>query len=198
MLPELWLLKCRTFLFLVLSGGDSKNLVTAWAKHLSAAERSSWLNMKTRQWNPFFFIYYLNSICWYISFLHFKIFKIQFHEVPPLLYVLVCKIHSSTCQRRQFQACYGNTNKKFMLCLADSDQWRNGGCGRGRLREPFNKRNIYEKILFQIVLNEVLRSCEKLLLLMWKLWCKTIRTKKLDDCIIKKIMKSSFKTWNIM
>ena len=33
--------------------------------------------------------------------------------------MLVCKIHNFRCQRWQFQACYGSTNKKFMLCLAD-------------------------------------------------------------------------------
>ena len=40
------------------------------------------VNMITRQVAPFF-IYSLSSIRWCISFLHFKIFKIQFHEVPP-------------------------------------------------------------------------------------------------------------------
>ena len=42
--------------------------------------------------DPIFFIYSLSSICWYISFLHFKTSKIQFHGVPPLHFVLVCKI----------------------------------------------------------------------------------------------------------
>ena len=37
-------------------------------------------NMISRQMA--FFIYSLSSISWYISFLHFKSFKIQFHEVP--------------------------------------------------------------------------------------------------------------------
>ena len=32
---------------------------------------------------PIFFIYYLNYICWNISSLHFKTFKIQLHGVPP-------------------------------------------------------------------------------------------------------------------
>ena len=48
--------------------------------------------------------------------------KCQFPpKIPiwPLLCVFVCKIHSFTCQRWQFQAFYGSTNKKFMLCLAD-------------------------------------------------------------------------------
>ena len=40
LLPELWLLKCKTWLF-VFSADNSKQLVTAWAKHLSATERSS-------------------------------------------------------------------------------------------------------------------------------------------------------------
>ena len=31
-----------------------------------------------------FFIYSSSSIHWYISFLHFKTFKIQFHEITPL------------------------------------------------------------------------------------------------------------------
>ena len=29
--------------------------------------------------DPIFLIYYLSSICWYISILNFKTFKIQFH-----------------------------------------------------------------------------------------------------------------------
>ena len=43
--------------------------------------------------DPIFFICSLSSIRWYISFLHFKTFKIQFCGVPFLHYVLVCKIH---------------------------------------------------------------------------------------------------------
>ena len=41
LLPQLWLLKCKTWLFFVFSADDSKKLVTAWAKHLSPTERSS-------------------------------------------------------------------------------------------------------------------------------------------------------------
>ena len=47
-----------------------------------------------------FLIHSLNSIHqsvrWrqYISLLHFKNSKIQFHEVPPLYYALVCKIYT--------------------------------------------------------------------------------------------------------
>ena len=81
---------CNMALF-VFSSDDSKNLVAVWTKNLSAAERSSRVNMIIRQMNPFF-IYYLNFICWYISFLHFRTFEIQFHWVLFLLYVLVCKI----------------------------------------------------------------------------------------------------------
>ena len=40
----------------VLSADDSKQLVTAWAKHLSTTERSSWVNMMTRQMTPFFYL----------------------------------------------------------------------------------------------------------------------------------------------
>ena len=55
LLPELWL-KCNTWLFFVFSTDDSKKLVTAWEKHWSATERSSWVNMITRQvkWPHFF------------------------------------------------------------------------------------------------------------------------------------------------
>ena len=68
---------------------------------------------------PFFYLLFeLYLFCWYISFLHFKTFKIQFHEVLPLLYVLVCKIHRFECQRWQFQVCYGSTNKKFMFTIS--------------------------------------------------------------------------------
>ena len=41
LLPQLWLLKCKTWLFFVYYADDSKKLVTAWAKYLSATERSS-------------------------------------------------------------------------------------------------------------------------------------------------------------
>ena len=42
--------------------------------------------------DPTFLSYFLGSICWYISCLHFKSFKIQFNRVPWLQYILVCKI----------------------------------------------------------------------------------------------------------
>ena len=35
--------KCKTWLFFVYSADNSKKFVTAWAKNLSAAERSSWI-----------------------------------------------------------------------------------------------------------------------------------------------------------
>ena len=34
--------------------------------------------------NPIFLIYFLSSIHWYVSFLHFKTFKFHFHGVPLL------------------------------------------------------------------------------------------------------------------
>ena len=40
-----------------------------------------------RQQNTYF-IYYLSCVCWFISFLHFNIFKIQFNGVPPLPFAL--------------------------------------------------------------------------------------------------------------
>ena len=51
------------------------------------------ITMITRQNDPIFFICSSSSIRCYISFLHFKTFKIQFCGVPFLHYVLVCKIH---------------------------------------------------------------------------------------------------------
>ena len=62
--------KCKTWLLFVFSADNRKKLVAAWAKHLSATERSSWVP-------SFFFIYYLNFICWYIPLVHFKTFKIE-------------------------------------------------------------------------------------------------------------------------
>ena len=38
LLPKLWLLKCKTWLFFVFSADDSKKLVTAGVKHLTATE----------------------------------------------------------------------------------------------------------------------------------------------------------------
>ena len=46
--------------------------------------------------NAIYFIYSLSSIRWYISFLHFKTFKIQFHGIITLHYVQACKIHIYT------------------------------------------------------------------------------------------------------
>ena len=51
------------------------------------------ITMITRQNDPIFLICSLSSIRWYILFLHFKNFKIQFCGVPFLHYVLICKIH---------------------------------------------------------------------------------------------------------
>ena len=47
----------------------------------------------TRQNDPIFFICSSSSIRCYVSFLHFKTFKIHFCGVPFLRFVLVCKIH---------------------------------------------------------------------------------------------------------
>ena len=41
-----------------------------------------------------FLIYSPSSTCWYILFLYFKILKLQFHDVPPFHYVMVCKTHT--------------------------------------------------------------------------------------------------------
>ena len=43
-----------------------------------------------------FLIYILSSPCCYIAYLSFKTFKIQFHGLPSLNYVLVCRIHIYT------------------------------------------------------------------------------------------------------
>ena len=59
----------------VLSAEDSKQLVTVWAKHLSATERSSGVNIVTRQMTPFFWIRLKRDI-------HEKIlFQTALHEV---------------------------------------------------------------------------------------------------------------------
>ena len=50
---------------------------------------------------PIFLISYLSFIRCYIYFMHFKTLKIQFHGVPLLHCVLVCKIHLS-CRRLHF------------------------------------------------------------------------------------------------
>ena len=46
--------KMENMALLVLSAYDSKQLVIAWAKHLSPTERSSWLNRVTREMTKFF------------------------------------------------------------------------------------------------------------------------------------------------
>ena len=47
-------IKMQDMALFVLSADDSKQLVTAWAKHLSATERSFWVNILTRYITPFF------------------------------------------------------------------------------------------------------------------------------------------------
>ena len=47
------------------------------------------VNIINRQMTPFF----SSNLRAFISFLYFKNFKIQFHWIPTLYYVLVCKIH---------------------------------------------------------------------------------------------------------
>ena len=79
----------------VLSAVNSKQLVIAWAKHLSATERSSRVNMVlTRQMTHFLHLlfepYLLEHLIF--AFQDFKTFKIQFHEVPLFALCLVCKI----------------------------------------------------------------------------------------------------------
>ena len=68
------------------------------------------------------------------------------------------------------------------------------GAEMGKMSESVNKRNIHAKMLFQIVLNEVVNYD-----ICWcKNWYKTIRTKRTGDCIIKNITRSTFKTLNTM
>ena len=56
---------------------------------------------------PNFFIKPVSSVRWYISFLHFKAFKVRFHLVPLVHYVLVPKI----------QICMPNMTLGSMLTL---------------------------------------------------------------------------------
>ena len=65
-----------------LSADDSKQLVTALAKQLSATERSSWVNRVIRPMTPFF-PYYLNYICWEISFFAFQDLQNSVPWCPP-------------------------------------------------------------------------------------------------------------------
>ena len=82
----------KLFVFLLI---DSKKPVTVLAKRLSGSERSKILLSNLWHFNDrnSGLIYALSYIYWYILFLQFKTFKIQFHGVPHLHYVLVCKIH---------------------------------------------------------------------------------------------------------
>ena len=58
--------------------------------------------MITRQMTVIFLIYSMSSIRWYISFLYFKTFKIQFYEVPIRIKLWPVK-YTFTFQRRHFQ-----------------------------------------------------------------------------------------------
>ena len=73
LLPELWLLKCEAWLFFVFSADDSKKLVRTWAKHLSTTERSSSVNMITRQMTPFFHLYTIWTL--FVDTIHFCILR---------------------------------------------------------------------------------------------------------------------------
>ena len=85
MRPELRSLKCHKLLSKIL---DLSDPLKRFAKTVTGFLLSISKNKKS-----FFLIYSSSSIRWSISFLYFKTFKIQFYAVPPLHYVLVCKIH---------------------------------------------------------------------------------------------------------
>ena len=59
---------------------------------------------------------------------------------------------------------------------------------------PLKKENLGWKSFFQIMLNEVLKMCEKWYLLMWKL-IQITRNKRSSGCILQ-IFISTSKTWN--
>ena len=100
--------------FFVFFADYSKKLVSVWSQHLSAIERSSWVNTITRQLPPFFYL--LPELCPLVNFIFafFKTFKIHFHGVPALNFVLLQKIHFFTSLRWHFQTCSGSITKKFL------------------------------------------------------------------------------------
>ena len=80
------LTETKTWLVFVFSADDSKKLVTAWTKHLSATERFSWVNMITRQVASFF-----SSTIWilYVGTFHFHILRLsEFTSVRSPLYFM--------------------------------------------------------------------------------------------------------------
>ena len=88
-----WLLKCITWLFFVFSVDDTKKLVTVWTKHLSATERSSWVNMVIRQRTPFF-----SSTLWAISVgtFHFCMSRpSKFSSMGPPICFMFCSVKST-------------------------------------------------------------------------------------------------------
>ena len=74
-------------------GNSSSAANNTWSKLPSRLSVSDDYEITMITNDPIFFICYLSSIHWYISFLHFETFKIQFCGVIFLHYVLVCKIH---------------------------------------------------------------------------------------------------------
>ena len=157
LLPELWLLKCEAWLFFVFSADDSKKLVRTWAKHLSTTERSSSVNMITRQMTPFFHLYTIWTL--FVDTIHFCILRpSKFSSVRSPICFMFWSVKSTVLHAKD------DNFKSLKNIVSDSVEW--------------SSKNLWK--------------C-------WcKNWCKTIRGKRPGYCIIKKIMRSIFKTWNTM
>ena len=76
----------------VLSAYNSKQFFKAWAKDLSATERSAWVNRLTRQMTPFFNPLFELYLLEHFSFAFQDLQNSVPWGVPLWLYVLVCKI----------------------------------------------------------------------------------------------------------
>ena len=112
-----------------------------------ATERSSWVNLITRQMTPFF-----STTIWTLSVgtFHFYILGLsKFSSMTFALCFMFWSVSSSfTCQNWQLQTCYGSTNKKFMLCLADFGHWRYSD-GGGESANPLIKGTLMKKSCFR-------------------------------------------------
>ena len=84
---------CRGSLDTSIFGNSSSAANNTWSRLPSRLSVSDDYEITIITNDPIFFICFSSSICWYISFLHFKTFKVQFCGVPCFHYVLVCKIH---------------------------------------------------------------------------------------------------------
>ena len=145
-------------------------MVPIWTQHSTALERSSCL-MISRQMTPFFNLlfelYPLVHVTWTLPIGIFHVLRFIGFPLYILHYVLVCKIQflyakdDTPSMLSEHQQEIYVTRSRFLPLRAS--------VGEGGWVNPLKRGQFMTKMFFQIMLNEVLKNCEKWYLLMWKL-----------------------------